>query len=42
MNTLVPQPQIPSHQGPDARTADPELDVVTMAVNVPETLAHYQ
>lgn len=40
MNTLVPEPEIPSHQGPDAQTVDPELDVLTMAVKVPETLAH--
>lgn len=40
MNTLVPEPDIPSHQGPDARTVDPDLDVVTMAVKVPETLGH--
>jgi glyceraldehyde-3-phosphate dehydrogenase (NAD(P)) len=40
MNTLVPEPDIPSHQGPDAQTVDPELDVITMAVKVPETLAH--
>ena len=40
MNTLVPEPEIPSHQGPDAQTVDPELDVVTMAVKMPETLAH--
>jgi glyceraldehyde-3-phosphate dehydrogenase (NAD(P)) len=40
MNTLVPEDSIPSHQGPDAQTVDPELDVVTMAVKVPETLAH--
>lgn len=40
MNTLVPEPEIPSHQGPDARTVDPDLDVVTMAVKVPETVAH--
>ena len=40
MNTLVPEQDIPSHQGPDAQTVDPELDVVTMAVKVPETLAH--
>ena len=40
VNTLVPEPEIPSHQGPDARTVDPELDVVTMAVKVPETIAH--
>jgi len=40
MNTLVPEPEIPSHQGPDAQSVDPELDVITMAVKVPETLAH--
>ena len=40
MNTLVPEPEIPSHQGPDAQSVDSELDVVTMAVKVPETLAH--
>jgi glyceraldehyde-3-phosphate dehydrogenase (NAD(P)) len=40
VNTLVPEPKIPSHQGPDAQSVDPELDVVTMAVKVPETLAH--
>jgi len=40
MNTLVPEPEISSHQGPDAQSVDPDLDVVTMAVKVPETLAH--
>ncbi len=40
MNTLVPEPEIPSHQGPDAQSVDPDLDVVTMAVKVPQTLAH--
>ena len=40
MNTLVPEASIPSHQGPDAQTVDPALDVVTMAVNVPETIGH--
>ncbi len=40
MNTLVPEPEIPSHQGPDAQSVDPELDVLTMAVKVPETIAH--
>ena len=40
MNTLVPEHEIPSHQGPDAQTVDPTLDVVTIAVKVPETLAH--
>jgi glyceraldehyde-3-phosphate dehydrogenase (NAD(P)) len=40
MNTLVPESHIPSHQGPDAQSVDPELDVVTMAVKVPETIGH--
>lgn len=40
MNTLVPEPEIPSHQGPDAQTVDSDLDVITMAVKVPATLAH--
>ncbi|EIL97192.1 type II glyceraldehyde-3-phosphate dehydrogenase [Rhodanobacter thiooxydans] len=40
MNTLVPEREIPSHQGPDAKSVDPGLDVITMAVKVPETLAH--
>ncbi len=40
MNTLVPEPSIPSHQGPDAQTVDSALDVITMAVKVPETLSH--
>ncbi|MDZ7660494.1 type II glyceraldehyde-3-phosphate dehydrogenase [Fodinibius sp.] len=40
MNTLVPEPEIPSHQGPDAQSVDPNLDVVTAAVKVPQTLSH--
>jgi glyceraldehyde-3-phosphate dehydrogenase (NAD(P)) len=40
MNTLVPEQSITSHQGPDAQTVDPDLDVVTAAVKVPETLSH--
>lgn len=40
MNPLVPEPEIPNHQGPDAQSVDPDLDVVTMAVKVPETLGH--
>jgi len=40
MNTVVPEASVPSHQAPDAKTVDPTLDVVTMAVKVPETLAH--
>ena len=40
MNTMVPEKDIPSHQGPDAKSVDPELDVITAAVKVPETLSH--
>ncbi|MDE3741096.1 type II glyceraldehyde-3-phosphate dehydrogenase [Maribacter polysaccharolyticus] len=40
MNTMVPEKEIPSHQGPDAQSVDPDLDVITTAVKVPETLSH--
>ncbi|SNZ01379.1 type II glyceraldehyde-3-phosphate dehydrogenase [Flagellimonas pacifica] len=40
MNTMVPEKDIPSHQGPDAQSVDPDLDVITSAVKVPETLSH--
>lgn len=40
INTLVPEKDIPSHQGPDAQSVDPGLDVITVAVKVPETLSH--
>ena len=40
INTMVPERKIPSHQGPDARTVVPELNVVTMAVSAPETIGH--
>ena len=40
MNTIVPERQIPSHQAEDARTVLPELDIVTMACKVSQTLSH--
>jgi glyceraldehyde-3-phosphate dehydrogenase (NAD(P)) len=40
MNTVIPEKTIPSHQGPDARTVDPELDVVTIAVKAAHTSSH--
>lgn len=40
MNTLVPEKDIPSHQGPDAQSVDPSFNVITSAVKVPETLSH--
>jgi glyceraldehyde-3-phosphate dehydrogenase (NAD(P)) len=40
MNTVVPEQNIPSHQGPDARTVLPGLDVVTMAAMAAHTQSH--
>ncbi|MEM0084418.1 MAG: type II glyceraldehyde-3-phosphate dehydrogenase [Candidatus Methanomethylicia archaeon] len=40
LNTVVPEVKIPSHQGPDAQTVIPDLNIVTMACNVPVTLSH--
>ncbi len=40
MNTVVPEKNIPSHQGPDAQTVLPDLDVVTVAVVASHTNCH--
>lgn len=40
MNTMVPEKDIPSHQGPDAKSVDPDLDVITTAIKVSQTLSH--
>lgn len=40
MNTVVPERDIPSHQGPDAQTVIPDLDVVTIAVKASHTTSH--
>jgi glyceraldehyde-3-phosphate dehydrogenase (NAD(P)) len=40
MNTVVPETTIPSHQGPDAQTVDPDLDVVTIAMVAAHTTSH--
>ena len=40
MNTIVPEGRIPSHQGPDAQSVDPELDVITMAAKGSHTQNH--
>ena len=40
MNTVVPEASIPSHQGPDARTVLPDLDVVTIAAKAAHTQSH--
>ncbi len=40
MNTLVPEKNIPSHQGPDAQTVLPDLDVVTLAAKAAHNSSH--
>ena len=40
MNTIVPEANIPSHQGPDAQTVRPELDLVTIAAKPAHTQCH--
>lgn len=40
MNTVVPEKIIPSHQGPDAQTVIPDLDVITIAVVAAHTTSH--
>ncbi|MEM3615480.1 MAG: type II glyceraldehyde-3-phosphate dehydrogenase [Candidatus Methanomethylicia archaeon] len=40
LNTVVPEVKIPSHQGPDAKTVIPDLNIVTMACKIPVTLSH--
>jgi glyceraldehyde-3-phosphate dehydrogenase (NAD(P)) len=40
MNTVVPEDSIPSHQGPDAQTVVPDLDVVTIAAKTAHTQNH--
>lgn len=40
MNTVVPEPHIPSHQGPDAQTVAPDLDVITIAAKAAHTQSH--
>lgn len=40
MNTVVPEPHIPSHQGPDAQTVLPDLNVITIAAKAAHTQTH--
>jgi len=40
INTVVPETHVPSHQGPDAQTVIPKLNVVTMAAKGPYNLSH--
>jgi len=40
INTIVPETHIPSHQGPDAQTVIPDLNIVTIAAKGPYNLSH--
>jgi glyceraldehyde-3-phosphate dehydrogenase (NAD(P)) len=40
INTVVPEIKVPSHQGPDAQTVMPDLDITTMAGAGPYNLSH--
>lgn len=40
MNTMVPEATIPSHQGPDAQTVLPDLDLITIAAKGAHTQTH--
>lgn len=40
INTVVPETKTPSHQGPDAQTVMPGLDITTMAGAGPFNLSH--
>lgn len=40
INTVIPETKVPSHQGPDAQTVMPDLDITTMAAAGPYNLSH--
>ena len=40
INTVIPETRVPSHQGPDAETVIPDLDITTMAGAGPYNLSH--
>ncbi len=40
INTVIPEAKVPSHQGPDAKTVIPELNLVTMAGAGSHNLSH--
>jgi len=40
INTAVPETKVPSHQGPDAQTVIPDLDITTLAAAGPFNLSH--
>lgn len=40
INTVIPETKVPSHQGPDAQTVIPGLDITTLAGAGPYNLSH--
>ncbi len=40
INSIVPVTDVPSHHGPDVKEVMPDIDITTLAVKVPTTLAH--
>lgn len=40
INTVVPETKVPSHQGPDAQTVIPDLNLTTMAGAASHSLSH--
>ena len=40
INTVIPETKVPSHQGPDAQTVIPNLDITTLAGAGPYNLSH--
>ncbi len=40
INSVIPETTVPSHQGPDAQTVIPDLDITTMAGAGPYNLSH--
>jgi len=40
INSVIPQTEVPTHQGPDAQTVIPELSITTMAGSGPWDLSH--
>jgi len=41
MNTIVPETTVPSHQGPDAQTVIPGLEISTVALVAAQTTSHF-
>ncbi len=40
INTVIPETKVPTHQGPDAQTVMPDLDITTLAGAGPYNLSH--